>query len=427
MSPEMTPASQAASRPRVLAVVPGFFPSTVIGVAKPLLRLHLQGRVTLDLKLPFLVNRRAVERADVVVMCRVYSASFAGMLDWVRSAGTPLIYELDDNLVDVPADIPGLEYARDPDVRRLLLDSVRAASVVRVYAPALRDRLAEYNAHVELVTGPLDWTLIPDRLPVRDASRVRLVYATSRAQDRIGRLLTAPLRRALDKFPNTELTIWGPQLEGLSGHPRVRHLPHVADYDTFLSRFVAEAFDIGLAPLPDDEFHRSKSNNKFREFAASGVAGLYSDMVVYNTWVKDGETGWLVADGDEPWSAAIDRAIAGAEQRARIAVNAQRFAREHFNEGVTDREWMGAIEPLAARPRQRRATTARDSSLADGSPGLVKRVGRLGAGAVGMIRRDGLKRTAQRVKGLMSSTVELAAWERQRRRLERRVAERGRQ
>jgi glycosyltransferase involved in cell wall biosynthesis len=398
----------------------------VIGVAKPLLRLHLQGRVTLDLKLPFLVDRRAVERADVVVMCRVYSASYAAMLDWVKSAGTPLLYELDDNLVDVPADIPGLEYARDPEVRRLLLDSLRAANVVRVYAPALRDRLAEYNPHVELVTGPLDWTLIPDRLPARDAARVRLVYATSRAQDRLGQLLIAPLRRALDKFPNTELTIWGPQIEGLGGHPRVRHLTHVADYDTFLSRFVAEAFDIGLAPLPDDGFYRSKSNNKFREFAASGVAGLYSDMVVYNTWVKDGETGWLVADGDASWSAAIDRAIAGAEQRARIAANAQRFAREHFNEDVTDREWMAAIEPLAARPRHGRAATARDSSLTDRSPGLVKRVGRLGAGAVGMIRRDGLKRTAQRVKGLMSSTVELAAWERQRRRLERRVAERGR-
>ncbi len=152
----------------MLAVVPGLFPSTVIGVAKPLLRLHLQERITLDLKLPFLVNRRSVERADVIVICRVLSAAFARILEWVRAAGTPLIYELDDNLVDVPEDIPGLEYARDPGVRRLLIDSLRAAGVVRVYSPALRDRLAEYSDRVQLVTGPLEWTLIPDQLPPKD-------------------------------------------------------------------------------------------------------------------------------------------------------------------------------------------------------------------------------------------------------------------
>ena len=414
--------TQTATRPRVLAVIPGLFPSTVIGVAKPLLRLHLQERIRLDLKLPFLVNQRSVERADVIVICRVLSAAFARILEWARAAGTPLIYELDDNLVDVPEEIPGLEYARVPGVRRLLIDSLRTARVVRVYSPALRDRLSEYSDRVQLVTGPLNWTLIPDRLPSRDSSRVRLVYATSRTQDRIGALVVSPLRRALDAFPRADLTIWGPRLEGLSGHPRVRHLAHVADYDTFLSTFVAEAFDIGLAPLPDDPFHRCKSNNKFREFAASGVAGLYSDMVVYNSWVTHGETGWLVPDGEGPWFAALEQAIGQSEQRARIGANARHFAREHFNEAVTDREWMAAIGPLAAEPRTS-TVTPRDGGTGDAaSNGVISNASRIGLGALRMLQRDGLRRTASRVRGLVSSTVELAEWERQRRRLERQAA-----
>jgi hypothetical protein len=40
-----------------------------------------------------------------------------------------------------------------------------------------------------------------------------------------------------------------------------------------------------------------------------------------------------------------------------------------------------------------------------------------------MLQRDGLRRTALRLKGVVSSTLELAEWERQRRRLERRVAQ----
>ncbi len=279
-----------------------------------------------------------------------------------------------------------------------------------------------YNDHVQVVTGPLEWALIPDRLPPKDPSKVRLVYATSRVQDRIGGLLVSPLGRALDAFPQAELTIWGPKLDGLSDHPRVRHLSHVADYNTYFSRFVAEAFDIGLAPLPDDPFHRCKSNNKFREFAASGVAGLYSDMVVYNSWVAHGATGWLVPDGDDAWFAALELAITRADQRARIAANAQHFAREHFNEPVTDREWLAAVDRLAARPRKAGALPSRHSAAAGAPAGLLRRVTRVGAGALRMVQRDGVRRTALRIKGLLSSTVDLAGWELQRRRLERRTA-----
>lgn len=410
----------------MLAIIPGFFPSTVIGIAKPLLHLHLQGRITLDLRLPFLVNRRLIDRADVVVLGRVLSAPFAKILEWVKAAGKPLVHELDDNLVDVPDDIPGLGYARDPDVRRLLIDCLRAANVIRVYAPALRDRLAEYSDHIQLVTGPLDWTLIPDRLPPKDARRVRLVYATSRAQDRIGALVVGPLRRALDAFPHAELTVWGPTLEGLSDHPRVRHLAHVGDYDAFFSRFVAEAFDLGLAPLPDDGFHRCKSNNKFREFAAAGVAGLYSDMAVYRPWVTAGQTGWLVPDGEDAWFGAIEEAITNVDLRTRVADNARRFAREHFNAQVTDREWMAAIGPLAAAPVRPMSTAARREG--EDQPGSVSPRPRNTVGnALRIIRRDGLRTTAVRAKALMSSMIEYAGWELRRWRLERRMAQKLRQ
>lgn len=411
------------SRPRVLAVLPGLFPSTVIGVAKPLLRLHQDHRIVLDLTLQYLVSRRAVERADVVVLCHTIDPQYGIILDWARELGRPIIYEIDDDLLVVPEYIPGLAYLNEPARRAQLIACLRQADVVRVYSPALRDKLSAYNANVSLVSGPLDWSLMAAP-PPRATDVIKIVYATGRTQDPVGAMLVAPLRRVLDQFPNVELTIWGPRHEGLSGHPQVRSLPLIRDYDAFFERFSSEGFDIGLAPLPDDEFHRGKSNNKFREYSSCGIAGVYSDMSVYNTCVEHEVTGLLVENDDASWAAAIGRLVTNVDVRHGIAERARAYARTHFNEAVTDGEWMQSIQALAAKPRS--ASTQIPASAAPRSAekmvGLARFVGRL-SGKVGPVLREHgpgvvLQRTWRHVVGL----GQFAAWTRKRRRLERRIA-----
>ena len=134
----------------------------------------------------------------------------------------------------------------------------------------------------------------------RAGAPVKMVYATSRPQDSVGQMLIAPLQRVLDRASAGRVDDLGTAARGARGTSAGPTLPLIRDYDTFFAGCSAGRFDIGLAPLPDDEFHRGKSNNKFREYASCGLAGVYSDMSVYNTSVQHEITGLLRANDDAP-------------------------------------------------------------------------------------------------------------------------------
>lgn len=418
-------------RPRVLAILPALFPSTFIGVAKPLLRLHQDQRIELDLTLQFLATRRAVSRADVVVLCHTIDPQHAQILDWIKEFDRPLIYEIDDNLLHIPAEIPGLDYLREPVRRAALIDCITQADVVRVYSPAMQQVLAEYNDEIDVVSGPLDWSLMPSPMPARQSSKVRLVYATGRMEDRIGQMLIEPLRQVLDTHPDAELTIWGPRHQALAGHPQVRSLPLIRDYDTFFARFAAEQFDIGLAPLPDDDFHRCKSNNKFREYAACGIAGVYSDMPVYNSGVEDGRTGLLVANSADAWVAAISRLLDDASLRQSIGEQARRYAASHFTKQITDDQWMSRVVPLAASrasvPAAAQTTSSSGPRPLATAVGVAKYAARLSTKVGPVFRAHGMGSLLKRVRSHVAGFGQVLAWEISRWRLQQRISrQRGR-
>jgi len=408
-------------RPRVLAILPALFPSTIIGVAKPLLRLHHDRRIVLDLTLQYLTSRRAVARADVVVLCHTIDPQYGVILDWARELGRPIIYEIDDDLLAVPDYIPGLAYLAEPARRAQLIACLRQADIIRVYSPALRDKLSAYNRNLTVVSGPLDWSLMAAPAP-RSDGKVKLVYATGRSHDPIGAMLIAPLKQVLDEFPEVELTIWGPRHDGLAGHPRVRSLPLIRDYDAFFQRFSSEGFDIGLAPLPDDEFHRGKSNNKFREYASCGIAGVYSNTRVYATSVEHGMTGLLVSNDDQSWRTAVGRLITDLDLRRGIAARARAYARTQFNETVTDREWMDGIRSLAARPKPTGAAVpVTTPPPTEKLVGLARFVARLGAKVGPVFREHGLATVLRRSWTHALNFRHLLWWEIYRWRMQQRV------
>lgn len=82
------------------------------------------------------------------------------------------------------------------------------------------------------------------------------------------------------------------------------------------------SFDVGLMPLPDDEWAYGKCALKGLLYMACGVPAVCSAVGAITTIMTDGETGFLAAS-DEEWSRKIERLLDNAMLRRRIAENAR--------------------------------------------------------------------------------------------------------
>jgi glycosyltransferase involved in cell wall biosynthesis len=350
---QLLPISRSrAPQAHVLAVLPAVTPSTVLGVIKPIKQLHRDAKIYAVQTLEYLVTRQQVQQADVVVFCRNTEPAHRQALDWALEAGKPIIYDLDDDLLDLPMDLAEARYHRRPEYKEQLRRYLESADLVRTYSRRLRTKVDAINPRVRQVAGPVDWRMVP-AAPVprtHDAEqKVQFVYATSRVEDRLFNLFLEDVQELLRAYPNrAQLSIWGFRAKELESHPAVRFLKYESDYDRFFRRFARSGFDVGLAPLPNEDFYLSKSNNKFREYAACRIAGIYSNVPVYSECVEDGLTGLLVENQRGAWFEALERLLLNHDLLHQIQERAQQYAREQYSQDSFCGVWLEQIQSVMA-------------------------------------------------------------------------------
>jgi glycosyltransferase involved in cell wall biosynthesis len=358
-------------RPRVLAILPGFIPSTQLHIVKPLVALHRAGWIEATIALEHSVFPHSLERAEVVVFCRNTEPAYGWILDFALARGKPVVYDLDDNFFELPPTTDIGRYHRAPERLEQLERYLKHAALVRVYSETLLERVGRLNPNAVKVDGPIDWNLIPSRPKRQDPNTIRIVYPTSRVEDELAKVFLDDVQRLLTVFDGRlEMFFWGYHPRELRGHPAVRFLPPIANYDRFFQKFARFGFDVGLAPLRDDLFHRSKTDVKFREYGACGIAGVYSNVGSYAKSVEHEVTGLLVSDRRGAWFDAVSRLVKDPDLRHVIQDRAQEYARAHYDLQLVQEIWGSQLQAVMLNGAGRsRSLAARDNGGSAGVPG----------------------------------------------------------
>jgi len=91
-----------------------------------------------------------------------------------------------------------------------------------------------------------------------------------------------------------------------------------------------QSFNIGISPLPDNEWTRAKCGFKILEYMAAGIPAVASPVGVNKEIVRDGVCGFSVSSADE-WFEKLSLLIEDAQLRKKFGENGRRIVEERYS------------------------------------------------------------------------------------------------
>lgn len=247
------------------------------------------------------VHRRRDEIAravDVLVVKNICDPDLLPLIGERKREGRLTVYELADDIGAIPPWNPVHFFYRDPENLLLFKRSARwcdsmqfsVAELKRIYG-YLNDSSIVFPNQIATVPPERGYGGRPDIVigwggshghleDMADMAGPLADWIMSRDDVRLSLMCSEPIWALFDRLP--------------AARKRWFHPGSLDDYYAFL-----EGIDIGLAPLRDTAFNRSRSDVKFLEYAVRGIVPVVQAAVPYSATVKEGVTGFLFRDADE--------------------------------------------------------------------------------------------------------------------------------
>lgn len=262
-----------------------------------------------------------------------------------------LVYDIDDNYLDVPESNPVYgEFKEGKRSRAILSTTFYFADALTCSTEPLKERLERHFLDVHGIKKPIfvipnmndvkDWEFIP---PAKHEDRIVIGYSGSNSHQDDLLIVLPVIDKLMKKYKNLHFEIMGAidksKLDNYFRGFTQKHLERVAmlpstptfwEYPGYLAQ---QKWDIGIAPLVDTAFTRAKSHIKWMEYSmykipvvASRVYPYFMELCGRDT-ITDGETGFLCSNQKE-WEKTLEMLIKDRGLRERIGQQAYDFVKK---------------------------------------------------------------------------------------------------
>jgi len=268
----------------------------------------------------------------------------------IHRSGVPIVFDFDDAIF-LSYKSPSNGYLSYLKFAGKTKTNCRLAAHVMVGNPYLAEYARQFNQNVSIIPTTIDTDKYKP-VNIEDASGPVVIGWTG-SHSTVQHLDT--LRSALAKLAQREsirLRVIGTpnyQIEGV-------------EFETIMWRSETEvedlsAVDIGIMPLPDDNWARGKCGAKALQFMAMGIPTVCSPVGVNTDIIQDNENG-LIANSEEEWIEKLSLLIRSRELRARLGKAGRQTIEQRFSAAVQAPRVYEVLESVV-----RKSPVAVDSGL----------------------------------------------------------------
>lgn len=314
------------------------------------------------------VINRTCEESDIVVWHPMYyDWSFDFFLEMQHKHQKPFVLEVDDNYIDVPPWNEAYHsFKNGTTYRRISIECMRACEAMIVTTPHLKETYSDLNERIHIIENSLDFKgdrkfVGWDTVSRKKNKGIRLGWIGGRAHFNDLMMVSPVLKDVLKEHKDVTLVLVNSALresckllkidypfEGLKNVLYADRSVPINRYAKFMASF---GFDIGIAPLVDCNFNRSKSNLRWLENSALGTPCVCSSVSHFESTVKDGEDGLLIPQNSASlWREGLEFLIQNPNFREQMGRNAAKRVRNDFNVKKNAPKYLRLLKELSNIP-----------------------------------------------------------------------------
>lgn len=269
-----------------------------------------------------------------------------------------VIFDFDDSiwLLDTSPENKKFEFLKDPDKTK---NNIKHAHQVIAGNAFLADYAKRFNTNVSIIPTTIDTdfhkrlrgfdSAQPPIFPLAETSGVnesidkKIVIGWSGSISTIKHFEMAvpALKKLQERYPGkTEIHVIG---QGSYIHPELDLISKNWSAATEVEHL--QAFDIGIMPLPNDEWVKGKCGLKGLSYMACGVATVMSPVGV-NTDIIQHQTNGLLASTDEEWLEALSYLIENPAIRAKLGSAGRQTVVEKYSVEANKHKYLAVLKSL---------------------------------------------------------------------------------
>lgn len=241
---------------------------------------------------------------------------------------TKFVMDVDDNVFDIDPLNP-----IHISMEKKYLEYLKAITVDAKYITTTTEKLAKILRKQRYYRDPESVIVIPNMISIRDYipgdydNKDKIVIGYAGGASHYGDLHKTGMIDALAKVMHEHKNVYvksaGMFIDKYLPKARYEFVSGQKDKEGWFKFYTELNFDIGLAPLEDTPFTRSKSNIKWQEYSLKSIPTIASNIGPYKDTINHGSDGYLVENTYESWYKALKLLVENVSLRKKIGAKAK--------------------------------------------------------------------------------------------------------